>query len=73
MNNRFLYFIIFMLCAYSITYAQSAKSDSLFEIGLMYYQKGKYKEALPYFQELLAIDSILYRETNSRYRIYIYK
>lgn len=68
MNKYFLF--ICLSLGVSFTYAQSSKSDSLFAQGIELYNAGKYEEAIPAFEQLLAIDSILYRESRHQKVIY---
>lgn len=50
-------FVILLLCLNSgMVFSQSAKSDSLFAIGVDLYNAGKYKEAIPFFTESNTLD-----------------
>lgn len=64
------YFLICLSLSVFFTYAQSSKSDSIFAQGVELYNAGKYEEAIPAFEQLLAIDSILYRESRHQKIIY---
>ncbi|MDE6682194.1 MAG: tetratricopeptide repeat protein, partial [Muribaculaceae bacterium] len=46
--------------------SQTAQSDSLFSIGVELYNKGKYKEAIPVFEQVWQIDSVTLPETSTR-------
>lgn len=46
--------------------SQTAESDSLFSIGVELYNKGKYKEAIPVFEQVWQIDSVTLPETSTR-------
>lgn len=69
MKKGVLVFFVTILGCHYIN-AQSVKSDSLFAIGMELYNAGKYEEAIPAFEQLLAIDSILYRESRHQKIIY---
>lgn len=47
-----------MLCVSNSTHAQSAKSDSLFAIGVNLYNEGKYERAIPIFEQSDKLDKI---------------
>ena len=66
MNNRFLFFAIFMLCESNITHAQSVLSDSLFAIGVKLYNEGKYQKAIPIFTESDKLDKAELDSTSNR-------
>lgn len=46
--------------------AQSAKSDSLFAIGVNLYKTGKYQEAIPFFAKSDSIDKATLDTTSNR-------
>lgn len=46
--------------------SQTAESDSLFSIGVELYNKGKYKEAIPVFEQVWQIDSVTLPKTSTR-------
>ena len=52
---RFLILLVVLLCS-PIGYAQSERSDKLFEQGVTLYQAGKYREAIPVFEECDSLD-----------------
>lgn len=41
-----------------LCFGQSAQSDSLYALGVELYQAGKYKDAIPYFEQVVQLDSI---------------
>lgn len=58
--------ILFCLCTHNISFAQSAKSDSLFAIGVDLYNAGKYQEAIPIFTECARLDKAELDSTSNR-------
>ena len=57
--KRLLILVIALIQVVLNLNAQSAKSDSLFALGIDLYNAGKYKEAIPLFQDCIRLDSIL--------------
>ena len=68
--KRLIYITLIYAIGCSSAYCQSSLSDSLFAIGFDLYNAGKYKEALPAFEQLLSIDSIIYRKTRPQKIVY---
>ena len=53
-----LYVFSIILFFSGLCYAQSQHNNELFAKGVELYQAGKYKEAIPYFEQVVALDSI---------------
>lgn len=53
-----LYVISIILFFSGLCYAQSQHNNELFAKGVELYQAGKYKDAIPYFEQVVALDSI---------------
>lgn len=65
-GNYWFICILFCLCTHNISFAQSAKSDSLFAIGVDLYNAGKYQEAIPIFTECARLDKAELDSTSNR-------
>ena len=55
--KNFLLFA-FLLFYSGLCYSQSVRNNELFAKGVELYQVGKYKEAIPYFEQVVRLDSI---------------
>ena len=64
---RYIIICIYLLTLYSNkVHAQSAKSDSLFALGVDLYNAGNYKEAIPMFEECDKLDKAELDDSSSR-------
>lgn len=64
--RRLLMIVIVLIQAVLSVSPQSVKSDSLFALGIDLYNAGKYKDAIPSFQECIKLDDVILSPYNKR-------
>lgn len=55
-RKYFLFVSLMLFSCHPLCWGQSAKSDSLYSIGVAFYDEGKYEQAISYFKESYTLD-----------------